>query len=93
MTHLSALVIAFKTLALVFGGLITYFATKAYRRTESPALRALAVGFGFVTLGALLAGAMDQFIMGPTDRTLALAIESLLTTIGFGVILYSLYAD
>ena len=93
MTHLSALVIAFKTLALVFGGLITYFATKAYRRTGSPALRALAVGFGFVTLGALLAGAMDQFIMGPTDRTMALAIESLLTTVGFGVILYSLYAD
>ncbi|MFD1647385.1 DUF7521 family protein [Haloarchaeobius litoreus] len=93
MTHLSALVIAFKTLALVFGGLITYFAAKAYRRTGSPALRALAVGFGFVTLGAMLAGAMDQFIMGPADRTVALAIESLLTTVGFGVILYSLYAD
>ncbi|MFC4408025.1 DUF7521 family protein [Haloarchaeobius iranensis] len=93
MTHLSALVIAFKTLALVFGGLITYFATKAYRRTGSPALRALAVGFGFVTLGAILAGAFDQFLMGPDDRTVALAVESLLTTVGFGVILYSLYAD
>ena len=92
MTHLSALVIVFKTLTLVIGGLITFFAGKAYRRTGSPALRALAIGFGLVTLGAMLAGAADQFV-GTPDRTAALAIESLLTTAGFGVILYSLYAD
>ncbi|WP_435347726.1 DUF7521 family protein [Haloarchaeobius sp. HRN-SO-5] len=94
MTHLSALVIAFKTLTLVIGGLITYFAAKAYQRTRSPALRALALGFGIVTLGALLAGAVDQFpVITAFDRTVALAVESLLTTIGFGVILYSLYAE
>lgn len=93
MTYLSVLVIAFKTLTLVIGGLITYFAAKAYRRTDSPALRALAIGFGFVTVGAMLAGAADQFILGTDDRTAALAIESLLTTVGFGVILYSLYAE
>ncbi|WP_439027508.1 DUF7521 family protein [Haloarchaeobius sp. DT45] len=92
MSHVTPLVVAFKTLTLVMGGLITYLATKAYRRTGSPALRALALGFGIVTTGALIAGALDQFLIAG-DQTTALAIESALTTVGFGVILYSLYAE
>lgn len=51
------LVAALKTLTLVFGGLITYFAYSAYHRTRIPALRALTIGFGTVTVGAFLAGA------------------------------------
>ncbi|WP_435333857.1 DUF7521 family protein [Haloarchaeobius sp. TZWWS8] len=92
MSHLGSLVLVFKTLTLVMGGLITYYATRAYRRTGSSAIRALAFGFGIVTLGALLAGAADQ-LLGSGDRTTALAIESALTTVGFGVILYSLFAE
>ncbi|MFB6296648.1 MAG: hypothetical protein ABEH66_07415 [Halobacteriales archaeon] len=85
------LVVAFKTITLIMGGLITYFAYRAYRRTESRALGALALGFGLVTLGALLAGIADQaFGYAPLD---ALLIESALTLVGFGVILYSLYAE
>ncbi|WP_435319479.1 DUF7521 family protein [Haloarchaeobius sp. TZWSO28] len=91
MSHITPLVVAFKTLTLVMGGLITYLAAKAYRRTGSPALRALALGFGIVTTGAAIAGALDQLFAG--DQSTALAIESALTTIGFSVILYSLYAD
>lgn len=83
------LVAALKTLTLVFGGLITYFAYGAYQRTHIPALRALTIGFGAVTVGAFLAGAAHQAFGLDTD--LVLVIESLLTTIGFGIILYSLY--
>lgn len=90
--HVTALVTALKTVGLVLGGLITYYSFKAYRRTDSPALRALAVGFGVVTLGALLAGVVDQLLPG-VDPNVALAVESLFTTAGFGVILYSLYVD
>lgn len=80
-----------KTLTLLLGGLITYHSYTAYRRTASPALRALALGFGFVTVGALLAGIVDQLV--PVDPTLALVVESIFTTVGFAIILYSLYVE
>lgn len=91
MTHLTTLVTALKTIGLVLGGLITYYSFKAYRRTGSRALRALAVGFGVVAIGALLAGVADQFL--PLNRDVALLLESLFTTAGFGIILYSLYVE
>lgn len=87
----TALVVALKTVTLTLGGLITYFTYRAYRRTDSPALRALAVGFGIVTLGAFLAGIADQ-VLG-VDRTTVLVIESTLTAVGFGVITYSVYVE
>jgi hypothetical protein len=90
MVHYIAIV-ALKTLVLILGGLITYFALKAHRRTGEPALRALAIGFGIVTLGALTAGALDQVLRA--EQELALLAESLLTAVGFGVIVYSLYVE
>ncbi|MWG33803.1 DUF7521 family protein [Halomarina oriensis] len=90
-TNITTTVIVLKTLTLLLGGSITFFAFKAYRRTAAPALRALALGFGAVTIGALLAGIADQFL--PVDPSIALVLESLFTTVGFGVILYSLYVD
>ncbi|WP_435157081.1 DUF7521 family protein [Haladaptatus sp. DFWS20] len=89
--NVAPIVIALKTLTLALGGVITYFAYKAYRRTGSRALRSLAVGFGIVTLGAFLAGIADQAFQ--TDRQLVLVIESALTAIGFAAIAYSLYAE
>ena len=88
---ISTTVIALKSLGLLLGGSITFYAFKAYQRTGSPALRALAIGFGAVTLGALLAGIVDQLL--PLAPSAALSVESLFTTVGFGVILYSLYAE
>lgn len=90
-SHITTVVIAFKTITLVFGGLITYFAYKAYRRTRAPPLRAVAIGFGVVTLGSLLAGAAHQGF--GLNTNLVLSVESALTAVGFGIILYSLYAQ
>jgi hypothetical protein len=84
-------VVALKSLTLVLGGVITYYSYRAYRRTGAPALRALAIGFGVITLGALIAGAADQFL--PLDPSLSLAVESAFTAAGFAVIVYSLFAD
>jgi len=89
MTHY--IVIALKTVTLVLGGAVTYFAAKAWLRTSSPALRSLAIGFGFITFGALLAGGVDVLLN--VDRNFAVLTESALTAIGFAVIVYSLYAD
>lgn len=90
MTHYLP-VVALKTITLVLGGAVTYFALKAWKRTGSPALRSLAIGFGCVTLGSLLAGIADQVLA--VDRTLAVLTESALTAVGFAVIVYSLYVD
>jgi hypothetical protein len=91
MSHVGIAVMAVKTGTLLLGGLITFLSLKAARRTESAALRYLGVGFGLVTLGALLAGVGHQF----TSLSLAqsVIIESTLTLVGFGVIVYSLYVE
>ena len=91
MSHVASAIVVLKTLTLVLGLVITYLAYKAFRRTGSPALRSLTIGFGLVTLGALLAGVVDQVVGLQTD--LALVVESALTAVGFGVIVYSLYVD
>lgn len=91
MSHLASLVVLLKTLTLVLGGTITYLSYKAFHRTRSPALRSLTIGFGLITLGALLAGVADQIIGLQTD--FALVVESALTAVGFAVIVYSLYVD
>jgi hypothetical protein len=90
MTHYTLLVVL-KSITLLLGGAVTYFAVKAWQRTGSPALRSLAIGFGFVTLGSLLAGVADQFI--GVGQTPAVLTESALTAIGFAVIVYSLYVE
>ncbi|EMA00368.1 YapH protein [Haloferax denitrificans ATCC 35960] len=85
------MIIVVKTGILVLGGLITYFSYKAYRNTGAASLRALALGFGTVTLGAMLGGALDVILN--VDLATGLLIDSVLTLIGFAVITYSLYVD
>lgn len=87
-TAIPPIVIAFKTATLCLGGLVTYLAARAARRTNDRALWALATGFGVVTLGALLAGLADQLPVA--DARTALVVESALTTAGFAVVAYSL---
>lgn len=82
-------VIGLKTVTLLLGGCITYFAAKAATKTGSRALTYLAVGFGTVTSGSLLAGVADQ-LFGFATQT-ALVFENAVTAAGFVVIAYSLY--
>ena len=91
MSEITGLVVVLKSLTAVLGGLVTYFAYRAYRRTDARALRTLAIGFAIVTLGTLLGGAIDQLSM--MTREWALVMESSMAVLGFGVILYSLYEE
>jgi hypothetical protein len=86
-----SLLVAVKTAILVLGGLITYFSYKAYRNTGEGSLRALALGFGIITFGALLAGGLDVLLN--VSLALGILIDAVLTLLGFAVITYSLYAD
>lgn len=78
-----------KTLVLLVGGLITYFAFKAFRRTERRALGLLATGFGIVTLGLVFAGISFELVGVPL--AVGVLIESGLVLVGFVIIAYSLY--
>lgn len=89
-SHVPTLVITFKTITLILGGIITYLAFKAYRRTRIAGLQFLTVGFGVVTFGALLAGIIDLVLQ--VSRPMALIVQSALTMLGFLIITYSLYA-
>jgi hypothetical protein len=91
MPHVETAIVVAKTITLVLGGLVTYLAFKAYRRTRAAALRALALGFGIITLGAIVAGIVD--LLTGLGLLYGVLVQSTLTMVGFAVITYSLYAD
>ena len=84
-------IIAVKTVILVLGSGVTYIAYKAHRRTGAPSLRVLAIGFGIITLGALLAGIAHQLL--GVSLELGVLINSLLVALGLAIIMYSLYLE
>lgn len=98
MSHLTLAIAATKTLTFVFGALITYLSLTAYRRTHAAALRALAVGFAVVTVGSVLGGIVDLAgdvftVTGPQATLYGVLVQSVLTMIGFGIVVYSLYRE
>ena len=78
-----------KSATLVFGALLAGLSWRAYRRTSDPALRALAVGIGLVTAGAILGGALHEFL--GLELAVAVSVQSVCTAAGFAVLTYSLY--
>jgi len=78
-----------KFVILLLGGGITYIAFKAYRRTGADSLRVLGIGFGIITLGAILTGVANQFFS--VGLALGVLINSLFVALGLAVIMYSLY--
>jgi hypothetical protein len=91
MNGVTVLLIATKTVTLILGAFITFFAYRAFRRQGIPALRALVVGFGLVTVGAATGGTL--YHIAGVSFTLGVFIESLMTAVGFAVLIYSLYAN
>lgn len=77
-----------KTLILIVGSVITYFAWKAHRRTNNPALRDLTIGFGLIVLGSFLGGA-TYHLLG-TELATGVIVEGVIVLTGFGFIAYSL---
>jgi hypothetical protein len=54
-------------------------------------LRALAAGIGLLTVGALIGGALHQFL--GLSLGLSVTIQSVCTAVGFAVMTYSLFTD
>jgi hypothetical protein len=78
-----------KSVILLLGGGVTYIAFKAYRRTGENSLRVLGVGFGVITLGALLTGVANQFF--DVSLEVGVLINSVFVALGLAIIMYSLY--
>ena len=91
MAHLDTAIVAMKTVTLLLGGLITYFSLRAFQRTRSRALGALAAGFGIITAGSIFAGAMNLIFQ--IDLQYSVLLQSVATAIGFSVITYSIYLE
>lgn len=91
MSETSIGIIVIKAVILLFGSGITFIAYRAHKRTGADSMRALSIGFGTVTLGALFAGIAHQVFNVPLET--GVFINSLLTAIGFGIIIYSLYIE
>ena len=91
MTMTGNAIVIVKTVILLLGGGITYIAFKAYRRTGASSLRALGIGFGIITLGALLAGIAHQLFSVSLET--GVLINSVLVAMGLSIIMYSLHLE
>lgn len=87
----TAVLVAAKTLTLACGMVLTALAYRAYRRSHSAPMRVLSVGIGLVTMGAVLAGSLNQLVGVPL--VMSTTVESVFTAAGFLVMTYSLYSD
>lgn len=78
-----------KALIGVLGLIITYLALKAYRRTRHRSLGILGVGFGFVTLGAVLGGMLFELL--GVSLPAGILVEAIFMAIGFLLVAYSVW--
>ncbi|RQG94699.1 DUF7521 family protein [Natrarchaeobius chitinivorans] len=78
------------TATLLTGGAVATFSYRAYRRTGSRSLKAVAAGFVFIVVGSVVGGVV-HLLEG--NVALGVAIQSSFVAGGFGILLYSLYVE
>lgn len=78
---------AAQVLILILGGIVVFYAMRAYGRTKSGAMLLLGLGFAFVTAGAAIAGVL-YYVTG--DLTTAESAQAVSQVVGFFIIVYSL---
>jgi hypothetical protein len=77
-----------QTIIVILGVIIIYYAARGYKKTGDKSLLFLALGFLFVTIGAVAAGLLFQFLN--YDIYLVEAIEAANEVIGFLLIVFSI---
>ncbi len=83
------LVHALKFLVLIIGGIITYYSYRAYVLQKDRSLLHLTLGFGFITVGAIIGGIV--IILTNRNFLIALLFDSIFMLVGLAFILYSLH--
>lgn len=74
---------------LVFGGIVVYYASRSFTRNKSKSMLFLAIGFAVVTIGAVLAGVLFQFVLVGNLEVVE-AVQAISQAIGFFIIVFSL---
>jgi branched-subunit amino acid ABC-type transport system permease component len=73
---------------VALGAIVIYFALRGFAKRKSKAMLFLAIGFGFVTIGAVIAGILFEFI--GADLSSVESVQAICQAIGFAIIVYSL---
>jgi hypothetical protein len=84
------LVIA-KLITMVLGFLIAYQAYRGYRKHDSKPMLYLAVGFLFISVGAIIEGILFDVV--GLEIYIAGTVQTVIVAVGMLVILYSLYGN
>mgnify|MGYP003310949857 FL=1 len=82
---------ALKTLIGILGLLLAYLSIKAYRTSHTKTMLFLAIGFGIITVGSVLAGLSFEFL--GFSLLQVNIVESLMILVGFIMIMYSIYGN
>ena len=80
-----------KTLIGILGLLLAYLSIKAYRTSHTKTMLFLAIGFGIITVGSILAGLSFEFL--GFSLLQVNIVESLMILVGFIMIMYSIYGN
>ncbi len=78
----------FQSAIVILGAVVVYFSSKSFRRTKSKSMLFLAVGFAFVTAGAVVAGLLFELLN--YDIVAVETIQAISQTVGFILIVYSI---
>ncbi len=78
----------FQAAIVVLGAIVVYFSGKGYRRTSNKSLLLLALGFVFVTAGAVVAGILFELLN--SDIYVVETVQAASQTVGFILIVYSI---
>ncbi len=84
------LTVVAKAIVVSLGIVITTLAFRAYHRTGAESLRWMGVGFAIITAAMLFGGLVDPFL--GLDLTIGIQIQNVLMAVGFGFLIYSIYA-
>ncbi len=82
---------AIKMTVVVLGGMLVLLMLKAHRKAKSRAMFFLAIGFGLITLGSVIAGVLFEFFgYGLLEVNI---LEAILVLLGLISAFYSIYGD
>lgn len=73
---------------LVLGGIVVFYALRAYGRSKSKSMLLLGLGFAFVTAGAAIAGIL--FNVANESLTTVESVQAVSQALGFFIIVFSL---
>jgi len=79
---------ALQVVIVLLSVVVIYYATKGYGKTKSKSMLFLAFGFFFVTIGAISAGLLFEFLN--FDLTFVDTVEATCQVVGFLLIVYSI---